>query len=239
MVHCGNPLEDLGPWGCYGASPKLIIRGLGRPMKDIKLFLAVALCLPLTACGLRSTSARLSVQVPDAPPAEVAATANVLLARFETFRQSYFSSVSASIEGNRIDFEFRGKSPSEADLRYLAATRGVYRVAPMNTPLIPWFTDLDIIASYCGQGASSPYLATQLTPAAGAKLLELTRRNPGMTLITTFDGQEIQRATISGVFGERFQSSIPKDEHFTAFCTVMRHGRLPARIGKVEYLSAG
>jgi hypothetical protein len=191
--------------------------------------------LALTACGPRPVTARLSVQVSAASATEVTESAQVLLRRFEEFRPSYFSSEIASIEGNRIDIEFRGASPPEPVMRYLAGTQGVWRLAAADAPLIVWVTDRDILRAVLFKDTSGLSVNTRITPAAGARLLQLTHRNVGKVLVTTWDGRVILRATISGVFGEQFISPVPEGEDPRAYCAVLQHGRLPVPVASVEY----
>ena len=146
-----------------------------------------------------------------------------------------FSSLKTSIDGNRIDFEFRGTSPAQKDLEYLANTQGVLRVVARDSPHIIWYSDRDIVSAECSRSSDNDYLNIRLTSAAGEKMLELTRRNVGKVLITTWDGQPLIDSTVQGVIGGSFQSSIPRDDQTAGFCVVIKHGRLPVPVEKSEY----
>ncbi len=210
--------------------PEPLVRGI--PGRAACL---AGLCL-LAGCSQQAVSTRLVVNTGEATDAQVAETAHILVKRFKDWLPfSINSKVNATVEGNRIRLEFFGDSPPVPDLVYLATTQGVYRIASSDAPGVIWISDFDLADVSCDMENDQINVNMLLTPAAGTRMLELTKRNVGKTAVSTLDGKLLTRAVIRGVFGQRFQTTFPADEHIRLTCSILKTGRLPVPIAGYEF----
>src|SRR5262245_33325833 len=200
----------------------------------------LAIWLLLAGCSHRSATATLIMVPPgDATDAQVVETTRLLLGRFNGSKPSSSSSVSAVYEQGAIRFDFVGETRPAADIIYLGTTQGMYSVAASDGEERVWISDLDFVSANCVRENNRVYLDMQVTPAAGARLLELTRQNAGKVLETYWDRKVVQQTTISAVSGARFRSSLPQDNHADLMCTILKIGRLPISIMAYDFKLAG
>lgn len=193
----------------------------------------------MAACGGPASVTRFTVHTVAAPPDEVAGTARVIRERFDAWVPGGSSRVDTTIEGNRIDFDFHGATPTAAEIVYLGSTRGEYRLAARDSPDIAWVSDLDFLSAKCADGefAGSEVvsLVAEVKPAAAERLATLTRQNLGKQVLSTWDDRVIGQATINTELGVHFEMMLMPDEHMRMRCTILQTGRLPAAVDSFSF----
>jgi hypothetical protein len=203
----------------------------GPPVTGVGSLLILAL---LAGCGSPTSATRFTVMTAEASPEDVAATARVIQARFDHWAPSDSSRVDTTINGNRIDFHFRGTTPHPTEIVYLGSTPGVFKLASGDAPKLAWVSDLNFHSARCVDaelgGLEVVNLEVDLRAAAGARLAAYTRQNLGKVVVATWDNQVIGQGTISSEFGPHFVTTLQEDEHTRMRCTIIETGRLPVAI---------
>ena len=193
----------------------------------------------LTACGPRPVSTIATIHFENATPEQMTQAANILKERFSRLEYSFGSTITATVQDQRVVLEFRGAAPTDDMIRE-HATQGVFRISPVDTPLLFLVTDLDIENVNAREDPSAQddangfVLDLQVSERAGQRLLNHTSRNLGRVLITSWNGKEQSRAVISGVFSTRFQTSGLDRNTAGRMMVMLKSGRLPIAPEKIE-----
>ena len=108
------------------------------------------------------------------------------------------------------------------------------RIASADSRLVSIVTDKDVESATPEQGNAGPMLDLLLSDTAGQRMLEYTKRHQGGTLVTTWDGVEVSRATIRGSFGRQFRTTGVARETAMLHAIVLRSGRLPKPVTGVR-----
>jgi hypothetical protein len=197
------------------------------------------LAVLLAGCGTSAQGTRFTVHTVEAPPEDVTATARVIQERFDTWAPSRSSRIATRIEGNRIDFDFRGVTPTAFEIVYLGSTRGVFHLADPKAPTIAWISDLDFLSAKCVDGELGGRqivrLVVDVKPEASTRLASLTRQNLGRPVFSYWDGKVIGESRINTEFGEHFEMTLRPDEHARLRCTILQTGRLPAAVDNYSF----
>jgi preprotein translocase subunit SecD len=180
-----------------------------------------------------TVSARVSVHLESgANQATIGESQRILLERLTAFLPDRNSRISASIVRDVLQFDFRGLSPGEQELKFLCESRGVLRLALVDTPRISWISDMDVEEVQLYKERDGFFMRVRLTAAAGARLTQLTQKNIGRAVRYTWDGEYLFDATINSVLGRQFRFSAPPPPRGLMMRAILQHGRLPVGVAK-------
>jgi preprotein translocase subunit SecD len=195
---------------------------------------ALALLPLLVACSPPPVSMTATVVLNDASPAQVAEAAQILQARFSELRPAMNSRVEAQPGPSSVMLSFRGEAPTEETVRSYAGTQGIYRMYPMDSRANLLLTDRDIESVSVTSGDSGPVLNLQVHEPGAQRLLAFTSKGSGKVLVTTWDRDVLNRATVQGAFSSRFQTTGMDRDTAMRVMICLRHGRLPVRVRDIE-----
>jgi hypothetical protein len=201
-----------------------------------KTFLAVlglaTFCL-LAGCGPRAISTTATIRLESSTSAEMAEAGRILKARFDEIPPSYSSSVTVIVGPLAVLLQFRGEAPSDQTIRDYAS-QGIFRIYPLDSPLNWLVTDRDVDLASARQGENGAVLDMVVSEKAGQRLFNYTSRNVGRLLVTSWNGKEQSRATVSGVFSRRFQTTGMDRDTALRMMTILKFGRLPKPVREIE-----
>jgi preprotein translocase subunit SecD len=202
-------------------------------MKQCRLAI-LSMALVLAASCAREPDVVLNLSVDTSSPAIQERTRNVLLARFDQVRPSFFSSVESKVDGSTISFRFKGAAPDAATMKYLSETPGRVQASLVETAEV-LFTQRDIEHASTGYGNGGPVLNVLLAQNAGATVVAVTARNIGKKIRVTMDDRILLDAVISGAFGSSFQIALPGEtaEQAKGLAAVLASGALPAPVSRI------
>jgi preprotein translocase subunit SecD len=193
----------------------------------------ISLCV-LSGCGPRAISTTARVHFEAASEAEMMQAAQILQARFNELRPSYFSTVTTTVVAQDVALEFRGEAPADETIGSYAASQGIFRLYPLDAQNNLLVTDLDIEQVSATQGSTGPMLDLRVSESAGKRLLAYTSRNLGRVLITSWDRKEQSRAVVGGVFARQFQTTGMDRDTAMRLTIILRSGRLPVAVRSVD-----
>ncbi len=195
---------------------------------------ALALLPLLGACSPPPISMTATVALDEASPDQAAAAAQILQARFNELRPAMNSRVEAQPGPSSVTLRFRGEAPTEEAIRSYAGTQGIYRMYPMDSRANLLLTDRDIESVSVTAGDTGPVLNLQVREPGAQRLLAFTSKNSGKVLVTTWDRDVLNRATVQGAFSSRFQTTGMDRDTATRVMICLRHGRMPVRVRDIE-----
>jgi len=201
------------------------------------LLSAAALAAVLQGCS-RDPDLVLTLTTADSDPSVVAETERVLLARFEEFPETFFSSVHSEVEGSRITFVFMNGAPDAGVIEYLYTNPGKLQATLATGIRRKLFDEEDILDVQLAYVDSQYVFRLRLTPDAGARVFKLTSEHVGEVARTTLDGKVLVEATIAAAFGERLQVGVPDIPRRAELVAIMRSGALPTSVSVVSSTSA-
>jgi preprotein translocase subunit SecD len=192
------------------------------------------IAIGLSGCDRSTVTAKANINLEQATDAERDQAAMVLRARFEAIAPSMFSSVDVKRSGADIVLVFRGEPPSDEEIRSYAASRGVMRMAPQDSPHNWLVTDRDVESVSVSGSSQGPVLDLRVSERAGQRLLQYTSRNQGKVLVTTWDEDAPFHASIQGIFSRQFQTTGFDAETAMRRRIILESGRLPVAVRNVE-----
>lgn len=192
-----------------------------------------AMSLLLAACNRNPVAAVVRVELESPTPEQTVASAVVLQNRLSELVSS-FSKVTATPTGTGVDVVFSGEAPPDELIRSHASMQGVMRMYLEESPINVVITDRDVEQAAASAGETGAVMNLKLSQSAGDRMLAFTRRNVGKVMVASWDRKIETRATIRGVFGERFQTTGLDVETTKLWVAILRHGRLPVAVRSVE-----
>jgi len=208
-------------------------------MRKIAALAALVVAAMLAGCGANEVTATVRVELESPTPEDTATSAAVLQRRFTDLLPGFFSKVTATASGTGVDLVFTGEAPADEQIRTYASTQGIFRMYPVDQPNLLLVTDLDVEQVSASQGPNGPAIDLTLNERAGARLEAFTRQNLGKQLATSWDRKEEMRATISGVFGRRFQTTGVDADTARLRQIMLGSGRLPVSVRSVDIRHPG
>jgi hypothetical protein len=180
---------------------------------------------------------KVTVKLDRDNPDAVAQTARILERRFDEQQRHFNSKVTSEARADRIVFTFTNGAPGHDVVESLARTTGKFRVYPYGRRVDVWLTERDVVEAQARYDNDRYLLSLHLSGEAGQRMITRTSQYVGQVLVAEFDGVEVTRATVQGVFGAQFEiTGMPKEQVFRMRDT-LRFGALPANVLAVEFES--
>jgi len=190
----------------------------------------------ITGCTPSKVAATAVLQIDEtATPEEIAGAAQVLKARFEDVTPGSFPSVTSTISGHTLSFEFRGGAPTETSVRLLSSERAEFAIVAAGDASDVWVTDADVLEARTATKAGAEFLGVKLKPEAGKRLEARTAANVGKMLAVNWDGREVTSLQIQGAYGENFEFPVPSEDLGRIMQATLGHGRLQIRMRSFDY----
>ena len=187
----------------------------------------LALALALNAVPGVAATGSISLQVSGQGTSQISDVAQVIEKRFDSLKPGMFDSVSAKVQGSRIDVRFSGWVPTSGQVEYLVRTVGRFKVTLQGERDAPLIVESDVADSRPFNGRGRPELAIRLSDAAASKVAARTQNALGKDVVVEWDGRVMARLRISGPPARDIALSATSDADALLMSAVLRGGRLP------------
>jgi preprotein translocase subunit SecD len=193
------------------------------------------------SCGTDSPaipSAELTVRVEKSSiPSDVTKAEKIITLRLKNFLPDSSSSLTSSMTGDSIRFQFYGPAPDEQIAKSLATTQGTLRLSLANLPSDVWITDADVEDANLLKVEGGAILRLQLSESAARRLRALTMKNVGRQLRVSWDGKTLLQAAIRQPLSSRIDISAPAPPEGLVMRAILLHGRLPVWVADAQFRS--